>query len=67
MTVDGWLRARQDQAKDQFFQAALQKGVEKGKALEEANRRSEEFIHNLKTKLVATSDRLNTSTAEVNE
>jgi len=36
-------------------------------ALEEANRKSEEFIQTLKIKLTASSDRLNTSTKNVNE
>jgi hypothetical protein len=81
MSVDSWYRSRQDLFRDKFLQEALQKGMTKEKALEEANRKSasalgirgskisrwEEFIQTLKVKLTASSDRLNTSTNNVNE
>jgi hypothetical protein len=67
MSVDSWYRSRQDLFRDQFLQEALQKGMTKEMALEEANRKSEEFIQMLKLKLTASSDRLNTSTNNANE
>lgn len=67
MSVDSWYRSRQDLFRDKFLQEAIQKGMTKEKALEEANRKSEEFIQTLKVKLTASSDRLNTSTNNVNE
>jgi intracellular sulfur oxidation DsrE/DsrF family protein len=67
MSVDSWYRSRQDLFRDKFLQEALQTGTTKEKALEEANRKSEEFIQTFKVKLTASSDRLNTSTNNVNE
>jgi hypothetical protein len=67
MSVVSWYRSRQDLFRDKFLQEAIQKGMTKEKALEEANRKSEEFIQTLKVKLTASSDGLNTSTNNVNE
>jgi len=51
-TADSWLSSKKVSFKDQ--EEALKKGMEKGKALEEANKKAEEAIQILQTKLVAT-------------
>lgn len=67
MSVDSWISSKKESFKDKILQEALQKGMKNEQALEEANRKSEEFIQTLKVKLTATSDRLNTSTKNVSE
>jgi hypothetical protein len=65
LTVDGWISSKKDSFKDKILQEALNKGVEKEKALEEANRKSTEIIQTLKVKLTSTSDRLDNSSKNI--
>jgi len=66
MTVDSWASSRKDNFKNIYLEKALKKGMENEIALELANRKAEEKIQLLQTKLVASSDRLDTCTQNVN-
>jgi len=48
MSFDSWLTSKKDSFKDKILEESLQKGLAKEKALEEANRKSEEIIQTLK-------------------
>jgi len=65
MSFDSWLTSKKDSFKDKILEESLQKGLAKEKALEEANRKSEEIIQTLKVKLTSTSDRLDNSSKNV--
>ena len=61
-TMDSWYNGRLALIKDKFLHDALERGLSKEKALEEANRKAIEYFQMLKVKLTATSDRLSNST-----
>jgi len=65
VTFDGWWHSRKESIRDAYVEAALKAGIKKETALKEAARHAEDKLQVLKTKLLASSDRLDTCTSDV--
>jgi len=64
-TLDGWLTSKKEFFRDTFVEEALKNGIKKENALKEAARHAEDKLQDFKTKLWASSDRLDSCTSEV--
>jgi len=67
MTVESWISSKRESFKEKILEEALKKGIKKENALDEANKKAEETIQMLKTKLTASSNRLENCVTNVTE
>lgn len=66
MSFDSWLNSRRESFRDKHTQQALKDSKNREQALETANRKADIDSTTLEHNLFATTDRLETSTNEVN-
>jgi hypothetical protein len=67
VTVDGWFHSRKASIRDAYVEEAIKAGIKKETALKEAARHAEEKLLELKTKLFASSDRLDSCNSLVKD
>ena len=67
MTFDSWLLSRRESFKDKFAEQAIKIGQDRERALEHSGKEADKTISTLEAKITATSDRVETTTKEVND